>query len=301
MSAPAPPSRCDCVDLIGHSGSWPCGCESDRIHPVDLLTAGVWHYAGQHWRSDCLVAVLAATPTPVAFDEAHTPIGEGHTIHHVTVDLNPTVPDGPRSLTGLDTHIDVDRHGQVTAFTVNWADGSPPPGDEPDRAELREQVRGELAGVDLVDGLLAQRRAAAEAEDAAAEIAAYEANPIDEPDDWGDMGAWQDAAAAEIARGRAGYYRRLVDDPPNRPAPQATTRHTWEHEAVAEGDIVQSHVPVSEDSVVHYAAVRRAASGSGIRTVINVDALVDVDAAGRVVGITVAWVDDPHDSEAGPA
>ena len=49
-------SFCDCDWLDEGSPVRPCGCES---HDVRLYRDAVYHYAGHHWRADCLIHQLA--------------------------------------------------------------------------------------------------------------------------------------------------------------------------------------------------------------------------------------------------
>lgn len=66
-------------------------------------------------------------------------------------------------------------------------------------ADLLEAARRARAGIsdarlidEALDALLARHRAA----EVDASYAAYEAHPLDEPDEWGDLAAFREAAAA---------------------------------------------------------------------------------------------------------
>jgi hypothetical protein len=155
MVSTDPPTRCDCV---GASWSWPCGCGRQHVvyvHDAANTDHG-WHWAGQHWRTDCLLGQVAADwPASTILDlqrserdivdsqtvdsekrevsagvvQSRIPTRDGrHIVHNVSVRLAPPASvdvNGIRTLINVD--VDVGADGRVIGLSAAWIDDTEDP------------------------------------------------------------------------------------------------------------------------------------------------------------------------------
>jgi hypothetical protein len=275
---PPVPARCDC-DNPPWDG-WPCGCGSaagHRIHAGDVFTSGVWHWEGEHWAADCLlqaIARLAALGDPdvdpdVAAYEAH-PIDEPDDWGDVGQLHDPVASEIARGHAG---------------FYRDKVDAEP--GDEEPRLGLL------IAGVlDLVD--------------AHGWNATSVTLRLDDTDDQttrptGVNITWHYPPPAPPTAAPTPAATWPPDDPLDLPAPSVIRHHAWdqgwEDETPLEAGAVQAHVATPGGRVVHHVAVRLVPLDSvdpdGVRTLTDaVDATVDLDEHGQVIGLAVVWTDE---------